>query len=58
MLTIKPVKVERRRIEMMIGSVTMNIQIYQIRAKRVWWKTRTADSTADTQIRKCVKTSE
>ena len=27
MLKIKPVKVERRRIEMMIGSVTKNIQI-------------------------------
>ena len=33
MLKIKPVKVERRRIKVMIGSVTKNIQIYQIRAK-------------------------
>ncbi len=32
-LKIKPVKVERRRIEMMIGSVTKNIEIYQLRAK-------------------------
>ena len=32
-LKIKPVKVERRRIEMMIGSVTKNIEIYQLRVK-------------------------
>jgi hypothetical protein len=32
-LKIKPSKVERRCIEMMIGSVTKDIQIYQIRAK-------------------------
>ena len=32
-LKIKPVKVERRHIEMMIGSVMKNIEIYQLRAK-------------------------
>jgi hypothetical protein len=32
-LKIKPVKVERRHIEMMIGSVTKNIELYQIRVK-------------------------
>ena len=32
-LKIKPAKVERRRIEMMIGSVTKNIELYKIRAK-------------------------
>ena len=31
-LKIKPAKVERRRIEMMIGSVTKNIELYKIRA--------------------------
>ena len=32
-LKIKPIKTERRRIEMMIESVTKNIQIFEIRAK-------------------------
>ena len=32
-LKIKPVKVEQRRIEMMIGSVTKNIELYKIRVK-------------------------
>jgi hypothetical protein len=32
-LKIKPAKVERRHIEMMIGSVTKNIELYQIRVK-------------------------
>ena len=33
MLNIKPVKVEQRRIEMMIGSVTKNIELYKVQAK-------------------------
>ena len=33
MLKIKPVKVEQRRIEMMIGSVTKNIELYKVQAK-------------------------
>ena len=32
-LKIKPMKVERRHIEVMIGSVTKNIELYQIRVK-------------------------
>ena len=32
-LKIKPAKAQRRRIEMMIGSVTKNIELYKIRAK-------------------------